>query len=104
MTCTVWNESRLYCSLQYGHNTIDVSSSAFVSLFAGKRLLPRFKVEVGYRKAKRLKTCKQVKAPRHYINIEVRCTSPLKGRRVNILTLENGRLSLCEIAIYGTHG
>ena len=104
MTCIVWNENRLYCSLQYGDNTIDVSSSVFVSLIAGKRLLPKFKVVVGYRKVRRYRTCKQVQAPRNYINIQVQCTIPLRGRRVKLSTLTRGRLSLCEMAIYGTHG
>ena len=102
MTYTVCNQNRLYC-LQYGHNTIDVSSSVFVSLIPGKRLLPNFKVEVGYPKV-RYRTCKQVQAPRTYSNIGVQCTSHLRGRRVKITTLKRGRLSLCEMAIYGTHG
>ena len=46
-----------------------------------------------------------MKARTNYRNIEIQCRqAPLRGTRVKISTMKRGRLSLCEVAIYGNHG
>jgi len=68
----------------------------------GDRLLPKFKVEVAYHH--RYATCKEMSARTNFKNIEIQCQSRLRGTLVKISTLRRGRLSLCEVAVYGNHG
>ena len=67
----------------------------------GQYKLPRFAVEVGpYNKKYTL--CRTVKRRTDKKPFHIACSS-LKGRTVTIKLKDRGRLSLCEVAVYGKH-
>ena len=69
---------------------------------SGKRRLPKFKVEVRF--SSNYQMCGIVNMPYKETNIKVQCKSALRGRMVKITTQMAGRLSLCEVAVYGIYG
>ena len=81
---------------------INVPFLLFNCLIPGERRLPKFKVEVGYTNIYDMCRIMDVRATK--TNIEIHCKRTLRGRKVTITTLAFGRLSLCEVAVYGSYG
>ena len=81
---------------------INVPFLLFTYLIPGKRRLPKLKVEVGSTNSYELCNIKNVRVSN--TNIEIHCKRTLRGRKVKITTIAVGRLSLCEVAVYGNYG
>ena len=75
----------------------------FILVILGQIILPRFVVEIGpYNK--KYTTCRKVNRRNDNKPFDVKCQSNLKGRTVKIKLLEPGRLSICNVAVYGDYG
>ena len=64
--------------------------------------MPKFKVTVKYNNA--VSTCRTISPQRKKDSIPVRCVRELIGRSVKIDMLSRGRMTLCEVEIYGKYG
>ena len=73
----------------------------FVFVIPGQFKLPKAVVQIGPYNNK-YTTCRKMKRRRDKKPFHISCGS-LKGRTVKIELLNRGRLSLCEVAVYGKH-
>ena len=76
----------------------NVPFQVLVLAFPGVRQMPGFAVTVNS------KLCKTIRRTTKKDSIRVRCAHKLLGRTVKIKLLRPGRISLCEVEIYGKHG
>ena len=102
MTRVFWYHNYLHYSFLDGHNTINVPFPLFVLVIPGWTRLPKFKVDVIYHG--KSKKCKTVFIRQKKRMIKILCHRILRGRSVKITALTRGRLSLCEVAIFGNYG
>ena len=81
---------------------MNLPSLVFVFVIPGNRRLPKFRVQVGSHG--HYATCRSVNVYKKKDTIKVQCRRTMRGQSVKITTRATGRLSLCEVAVYGNYG